>query len=85
MLILCFSSPLLSQIEFANVILINKTDLVTPEELGKIEGVIRMLNPSARIFKTVRSKVPLKEIFNTNLFDFDEVLYSLISCVSLLA
>jgi G3E family GTPase len=62
---------LIEQIEFANVILINKTDLVSVEELAKIEGVVRILNPSARIFKTVRSKIPLKEIFDTKLFDFD--------------
>jgi len=54
------------------VILINKVDLVSPEELAKIEGVVRMLNPGARIHKTVRSNVALKDIFNTQLFDFDK-------------
>ncbi|KAL9654441.1 hypothetical protein ABK040_010464 [Willaertia magna] len=63
---------LVDQIEFANVIILNKIDLVTPEELGLLEQTIRHLNPKAKIIKTKFGKVPLDCIFHTQLFDFNE-------------
>ncbi|MCL4118648.1 UNVERIFIED_CONTAM: hypothetical protein GTU68_019258 [Idotea baltica] len=63
---------LTDQIEFANVILLNKTDLVTPEHLAILKKIINKLNPSAHIIKTSYSKVNPKEILNTGLFDFEE-------------
>ncbi|MBB5643889.1 GTP-binding protein [Pedobacter cryoconitis] len=63
---------LTDQIEFANVIILNKTDLVSAEDLLLLKAVIRKLNPSARLIDTSFSKVDLKEILNTGLFDFDE-------------
>lgn len=59
---------LVDQIEFANVILLNKLDLVEEEAAGRIESLLRMLNPSARIIRTARSRVPLDQILNTGLF-----------------
>ncbi|MET4140387.1 GTP-binding protein [Pedobacter sp. UYP1] len=63
---------LTDQIEFANVIILNKTDLVSAEDLLLLKAVIRKLNPSAKLIDTSFSKVDLKEILNTGLFDFDE-------------
>lgn len=62
-------SLLLDQVEFANVILLNKVDLVAEEEALRIESTLRMLNPQAKILRTLRSNVPLKEVLHTNLFD----------------
>jgi G3E family GTPase len=66
------SDLLVDQVEFANVILINKTDLVEPESVDQLESVIRRLNPEARIIRTVQSRVPLEEVLDTGLFDFEE-------------
>jgi len=63
---------LTDQIEFANVIILNKTDLVTTEHLGILKAAIHKLNPSAKIIESSFSKVAPKEILNTNLFDFEE-------------
>ncbi|WP_317207727.1 GTP-binding protein [Chitinophaga filiformis] len=63
---------LTDQIEFANVIILNKTDLVTPEELGMLQAVIRKMNANARIIPSSFGKVPLQHILNTGLFDFEE-------------
>ncbi len=63
---------LIDQIEFANVIVLNKTDLVTKENLGVLKAAIHKLNPSAKIIESTFSKVELKEILDTKLFDFDE-------------
>ncbi|KQC30391.1 GTP-binding protein [Flagellimonas eckloniae] len=63
---------LTDQIEFANVIVLNKTDLVSEEHMGILSATITKLNPSARIIKSQFSKVNPKEILNTNLFNFEE-------------
>lgn len=63
---------LTDQIEFANVIVLNKTDLVNPENLGVLKEIIQKLNPSARILESSYSKIEPKEILNTGLFDFEE-------------
>lgn len=63
---------LTDQIEFANVIVLNKTDLISAQDLLLLKAVIRKLNPSAKQIDTSFSKVDLKEILNTGLFDFDE-------------
>ena len=60
------------QVEFANVILLNKTDLVSPEELAKSEQIVRSLNPKAKIIPTQYGKIDLKEILNTGKFDMNE-------------
>lgn len=63
---------LTDQIEFANVIILNKTDLISAEDLLLLKAVIKKLNPSARQIPASFGKVDLKEILNTGLFDFDE-------------
>jgi G3E family GTPase len=66
------SELLIEQVEFANVILLNKVDLMKDKQVDECEAFIRTLNPVAKIFKTKNSKIPLKEIINTNLFDFEK-------------
>jgi G3E family GTPase len=63
---------LTDQIEFANVIVLNKTDLITAKELKMLEGTIIKLNPDARLIKTTHSKINAKEILNTKLFDYEK-------------
>lgn len=63
---------LTDQLEFANVIVINKTDQVTPEQLKVLEGMIIKLNPDARIIKTVYSRVEPEAILNTRLFNYEK-------------
>ena len=54
-----------NQIAFADVILINKTDLVSPDELSEIEARIRGINPYAKLHRTQRAQIPLNEISGT--------------------
>ena len=57
------------QIDFADVILVNKTDLVSEEELTAVHGMIRALNPQAQIHDTVNSNVPLDSVVGTGLYN----------------
>jgi G3E family GTPase len=61
------------QIAFADQIVLNKTDLVTPEELAEVEAAIRRLNPLAPIHPVVRSDVPLDAILNRGGFDLARI------------
>jgi G3E family GTPase len=63
-----------NQIAFADVILVNKTDLVTPAELDEVEARIRAINPYARLHRTQRAQIPLHEILGRNAFDLDRIL-----------
>jgi G3E family GTPase len=63
---------LIDQIEFADVIVVSKPDLVRPDELGRVVGVVRHLNPRARITIGEHGDVALHEVFDTGLFDADE-------------
>ena len=63
---------LVEQIEFANVIWLNKVDLVSEKELKIIRAVIRGLNAKAKIIETNHSKVAMNEVMNTNLYDLKE-------------
>ena len=63
-----------NQIAFADVILINKTDLVTPAELAEIEARIRGINPYARLHRTERAKIDIAEVLGRNAFDLDRIL-----------
>ena len=63
---------LTDQIEFANVIILNKTDLVDKEHLGILRACIKKLNQSAKIIETTYSEISPKEILNTSLFNFEE-------------
>ena len=63
-----------SQIAFADVIVLNKTDLVTPEELSEVEARIRGINPYATLHKTTKCQVPLEAVLGRNAFDLDRIL-----------
>jgi len=63
-----------NQIAFADVILLNKTDLVSKDELADVEGRIRAINPYARVHKTERSKIDIGEVLDRNAFDLDRIL-----------
>ena len=60
---------LADQIDFADVILVNKTDLITGDELHQVHGMIRSLNSKAVIYDTVNSAVPIDEVLGTGRFD----------------
>ncbi len=62
------------QIAFADVVIVNKTDLVTPEELARIEATVRAINPSARIHRAERSKVELSKVLNQGAFNLERAL-----------
>lgn len=63
---------LTDQIEFANVIILNKTDLVDENTVGLLKAAIRKLNPEAKILTSQFGKVPPDEILNTQLFNFEK-------------
>ena len=62
------------QIAFADVIVLNKTDLVTPEELEAVEGRIRGINRFARIHRTTRAALPIGDVLDQGAFDLQRVL-----------
>ena len=59
---------LTDQIEFANVIVMNKCDLVEPKEAGRLEGILHHMNPEAKIIRTERGRVELDEVISTGLY-----------------
>ena len=63
----------IQQIEFCNIVLLNKAAEVSPEELGRVRSIIRELQPKAEIIDTNYGDVDLDKILNTNMFDFDDV------------
>jgi G3E family GTPase len=63
-----------NQIAFADVILLNKIDLVTPEQLREVEARIRAINPYAKLHKTVKASIPINEVLGRNAFDLDRIL-----------
>ena len=64
---------LVEQVEFANVVIINKTDLVTAYELEQLDQIIRRLNPGAQLLHSTESQVPLPKILGTGRFQLAEV------------
>jgi len=62
------------QLAFADVVLLNKTDLVDETELERLEQTIRHINPSARIYRTERAGIALENILDRNAFDLQKAL-----------
>ncbi len=62
----------IDQIEFSNVIIINKLDLITKEQLEAVEHLIKRLNPTAEIIHSTNAQVDYAKILNTKKFDFEE-------------
>lgn len=63
---------LIDQIEFANVLVINKADLVEKDALAQLKGIVQALNPDATIIETVHSQLSLDRVLDTGLFDFEK-------------
>ncbi len=63
---------LIDQIEFADVIILNKIDLVTEEQADEVEAIVKALNPGARRIKATHGQVPLDNVMNTGLFDYEK-------------
>lgn len=63
---------LVEQIEFADVIVLNKVDAVSPDELETVRKLVRALNPDARIVESAFSKVAMNEVLGTGRFDFEK-------------
>lgn len=63
---------LIQQIEFCNTIVLNKVNEVSEEELNRVRKIIRALQPKARIIETNYGKVEVKDIIDSNAFDFEE-------------
>jgi G3E family GTPase len=66
------SDLLIDQVEFANVIILNKTDLATKEQIESLEDMLHKLNPSAKLIRSEQGRVELNEIIDTGLFNMDE-------------
>ena len=64
---------IIEQIEFCNVIVLNKVDEVAEEQLNTVKAVIKKLQPNAKIIETNYAKVDVKEIMDTNNFDFEKI------------
>ena len=62
---------LMDQIEFANVIVLNKVDLVSQAAVQELKAVLQKFNPEARIIESEYSRVPLDQVLNTGMFDFE--------------
>lgn len=60
---------LIDQVEFANVIVLNKADRVSEDDLARLRGILLRLNPEARVIPATFGEVPLQSILNTMLFD----------------
>ena len=66
-------SLVVQQIEFCNLVLLNKASMVKPDELARVHSVIHKLNPGAEIVECDFCDVPFEKLLNTGLFDFDKV------------
>lgn len=65
-------SLLIQQIEFCTTLVLNKTDLVSPEQIAELKAIVRSLQKNARIVEAAHSEVPLDELLDTGRFDFED-------------
>jgi G3E family GTPase len=63
---------LVDQVEFANVLVINKADLVAADDVAYLEAILKKLNPAARIVRTAHGQLPLTAVLGTGLFDLEQ-------------
>jgi G3E family GTPase len=63
---------LIDQVEFADVLVLNKTDQLTPEQSGELEGILRALNPGAKLVRSEWGRVPLGAVLDTGSFDLEK-------------
>ena len=69
-------SLLVQQIEFCSTLIVNKKDLVTPEEMKKVRAVVKALQPHVKVIEAERGNVNVEDILSTDRFDFDAVFES---------
>ena len=62
----------IQQIEFCNIVLLNKASEVKPEELGRVRSIVKALNPKVTIFECDYGNIDLDKLLNTKMFDFDK-------------
>lgn len=62
---------LIEQVEFADVLILNKTDLLSAAEVGQLEGILRHLNPGAELLRATHGRIPLRAILDTGRFDME--------------
>ena len=67
---------IIEQLEFCNIIILNKVDDITKEELKQVEAIIKSIQPNAKIIETNYSKIDLNSVFDTKLFDFERATMS---------
>ncbi len=60
---------LIDQVEFANVLVLNKTDRIAPGDVERLRAILHRLNPGARLIESAFGKVPLREVLHTGLYD----------------
>ncbi|QPC82565.1 GTP-binding protein [Phototrophicus methaneseepsis] len=65
------SDLLIDQVEFANIIILNKTDLATPEKVIELENILKKLNPDAKLIRATQGRVAASQILHTGLFDME--------------
>lgn len=70
------ASLVIQQVEFCNIILLNKADEVSADELVRIKAILRQIQPKAAIVPCNYGDVPIEKIINTHLFDFEKVAMS---------
>ena len=66
-------SLVIQQIEFCNIVLLNKASEVSGEDLGELRGIVKALNPQAEVYECDYGDIPLDKIIGTRLFDFEKV------------
>ena len=64
---------LIEQIEFCNIVLLNKASEITPDELGRLRAIVKGINPGAKVLQCDYGDIDLDEIIYTGMFDFDAV------------
>lgn len=62
----------MEQIEFADVVVLNKAGDASPDQLAAARKIVRSLNPSARLIETSLAQAPLENVLDTGLFDFEK-------------
>ena len=60
------------QVEFANVVIVNKVDLMTTRERKNIRNLIAKMNPKAKVVEASYGNIPIKEVLSTGAFNMDE-------------
>ncbi|OTB14937.1 hypothetical protein K445DRAFT_318311 [Daldinia sp. EC12] len=64
------------QVEFADIVIVNKCDLVSKEEVNRIKGVVSKLNPNAKVISTTKCRLDITEILDTRLFSYEKAALS---------